>query len=98
MSRNHLFIFSAIKLMMALAFVVGIGLQFLVIEVPAVRAVFSTANLTGNEWIITAICSVLPLIIHEIVAIGYSICSKNLNKLVVKWAQFLLNPFLIPIS
>lgn len=75
--KSFIHIFSNKNWMMALAFVVGIGLQFLVIEVPAVRAVFSTANLTGNEWIITAICSVLPLIIHEIVAIGYSICSKK---------------------
>lgn len=59
--------------MMAIAFIAGVFLQLLVIEVPAVSAIFSTANLTGNEWIVTAVCSILPLIVHEVVALISSI-------------------------
>lgn len=71
--KSFIHVFANKNWMMALAFVVGIGLQFLVIEVPAIRAVFSTADLTGSEWLITAICSVLPWIAHEIVAWCYSL-------------------------
>ena len=55
--------------MMAIAFVVGIALQFAVIEIPAIRTVFSTANLEPMEWLITAVCSFAPLIWHEIVVL-----------------------------
>lgn len=53
--------------MMAIAFFVGIALQLLVIEVPAVRAVFNTANLDYKEWIITMVLSISPLLVHELV-------------------------------
>lgn len=71
--KSFIHVFANKNWMMALAFAVGIGLQFLVIEVPAVRTIFSTADLTGNEWIITAVCSILPWLVHEIVAMCYSI-------------------------
>ena len=76
--KSFIHVFGNKNWMMAIAFIVGIGLQFLVIEVPAVRAVFSTANLSYSEWIITAICSVLPWIVHEIMALCYSV--KNNKK------------------
>lgn len=51
--------------MMALAFFLGVGLQLLVIEAPGVSDVFSTANLTWAEWLVTAAASLLPLFLHE---------------------------------
>ena len=66
--KNHSFVsvFKSGNYMMAIAFFAGIILQLLVIEVPAVRTVFSTSNLSGKEWLVTAICSLCPLIWHEI--------------------------------
>lgn len=66
--KSFVNIFKNKNWMMAVAFAAGIILQLFVIEIPAVSTVFSTANLTVNEWLITAICSVLPLIVHEISA------------------------------
>ena len=51
--------------MMALAFFLGVGLQLLVIEVPGVSDVFSAANLTWAEWLVTAAATLLPLLLHE---------------------------------
>ncbi len=66
---NHsvLSVFRSQNYMMAIAFVVGILLQLVVIEIPFVRTVFSTANLSGTEWLITMVCSFAPLIWHECV-------------------------------
>lgn len=52
--------------MMAIAFFAGVALQLLVIEVPGVSDVFSTANLNGTEWGITISIAFLPLLMHEI--------------------------------
>lgn len=69
-------VFKNKNLMMALAFIFGVGLQLLVIEVPAVRAVFGTSDLEPLEWMWTAILSVSPLIIHEIVVLIKLIVKK----------------------
>ncbi len=80
---NHTFlsVFKSGNYMMAIAFFAGILLQLAVIEIPAVRTVFSTANLSVKEWIITAICSLCPLIWHEIVVL-----IKKIKKLKTKKA------------
>lgn len=74
--KSFIHIFGNKNWMMAISLIVGIGLQLLVIEVPGVSAIFSIANLTKSEWIITIICSILPWIAHEIVALCYSIKGK----------------------
>lgn len=67
--------------MMFIAFCVGIILQLLVIEVPGINAVFNTANLTLIEWIITAILSLITLIIHEIIVfVKYILKKKNIQE------------------
>ncbi len=77
---NHSFIhvFKDKNYMMAIAFIAGVLLQLLVIEVPAVRAVFSTENLDLTEWIWTMLVSFIPLILHElIVLVRYIMARKN---------------------
>ncbi len=59
-------VFRSKNWMMAIAFAAGLLLQLLVVEIPAVRSVFSVADLTGAEWRITILCSLVPLIVHEI--------------------------------
>lgn len=63
--------------MMLIAFVFGLGLQLLVIEIPAVREVFSTSDLSLYEWLFTALLSLLPLIIHELVVLIKFIIKKT---------------------
>lgn len=60
-------IFSYKNYMLYIAFALGILLQLLVIEVPSIRELFSTSNLSLNEWLITLSFSILPLVIHEII-------------------------------
>ena len=52
--------------MMALAFALGIGLQFFVVLTPGVQQVFKTSPLNGLEWGITAAAAFVPLVAHEI--------------------------------
>ena len=53
--------------MMAIAFAFAVVLQFVVIEIPGVRAIFSTSSLDWREWILTVSLSLSPLLIHEII-------------------------------
>ena len=52
--------------MMALAFGLGVGLQFFVVLTPGVQEVFKTGNLGWEEWLITAAAAFVPLVAHEI--------------------------------
>lgn len=55
--------------MMYLAFIAGFALQLIVITVPGVNDVFSTAWLSTTEWLITAFLSLIPIIAHEIIVL-----------------------------
>lgn len=67
--RSVIHVFKDKNWMMLVAFVAGIVLQLFVIETPGVRDVFSTFNLNGPEWIVTACLSILPLVVHEIIVL-----------------------------
>ena len=77
--KSSFTVFKSGNVMMFVAFFVGIALQFAVIEIPALQMVFSTANLSGFEWLITAICSLLPLIWQEATAL-YKAIKKRVHK------------------
>ena len=64
--RSFVHVFTNKNWMMLLAFVVGLALQLLVVEVPIFNDFFSTHNFDGFEWIITVCLAIVPLIIHEI--------------------------------
>ena len=66
--------------MILIAFLVGILLQLAVIEIPFVRDVFSTEDLSWLEWGITALLSLLPLIVHEVTVLVRFILSKRKAK------------------
>lgn len=68
-NKSSFAVFKSGNFMMGIAFAFGILLQLAVIEIPAARMVFTTANLTAFEWLVTAVCSLAPLIWHEIVVI-----------------------------
>lgn len=67
--RSIIFVFKNKNMMMLIAFVLGIILQLLVVEIPGISNVFQTYNLNLNEWIITILLSILPIIVHEIVVL-----------------------------
>ena len=75
--KSFVSVFKSKNIMLLIAFVLGISLQLLVIEVPGIRDVFSTFNLNLTEWIVTAIHSILPLIAHEIVVLVLKIKAKS---------------------
>ena len=64
--RSFIHVFKNKNWMMLVAFLVGLALQLLVVEVPVFNDFFSTSNFDGFEWIITACLAIVPLIIHEI--------------------------------
>ena len=80
--RSALNVFKQKNVMMLIAFVAGFVLQLLVIEVGVVRSIFSTANLSGTQWFITALLSVIPVISHEIIVAVKKILNKS-NKSVL---------------
>lgn len=67
--ESFIHIFKDKNHMLFIAFIAGILLQFLVIELPGVSDIFSTHNLTAICWLITFLMSILPLFIHEIVVL-----------------------------
>lgn len=55
------------NIVILIAFLVGVLLQLAVIEIPFIRDIFSTEDLSWAEWGITALLSLLPLMVHEII-------------------------------
>jgi Ca2+-transporting ATPase len=67
--RSAFNVFKNKNVMMLIAFMAGFILQLFVIEIPVVRSIFSTANLTSKEWLVTALLSIIPLVAHEIIVV-----------------------------
>jgi len=77
-NKSVVTVFGKRNKMLALSFVAGVLLQLLVILVPSVQQVFSTASLGLTEWIITALAALCPVICHEIeVLVRFIIKKKN---------------------
>lgn len=66
LNRSFIHVFKNKNWMMLIAFVAGLALQLFVIMTPGVQEVFSTTNLTWQEWLITCALAILPLVAHEI--------------------------------
>ena len=71
--KSFIQVFKNKNWMMLLALVFGVGLQLLVIEVPAMQRLFSTSDLNLEEWLVTAGMSVLPLFVHEVVFLVHKV-------------------------
>ena len=65
-SRSFVRVFKNKNLMMLIAFASGLLLQLAVVEIPVIGRLFSTANLSLKEWLITLILALVPLVVHEI--------------------------------
>ena len=65
-NRSFIYVFKNKNWMMLLAFIVGIALQLLVVEVPFFNSIFNTHNFDGFEWGIAFGLAVVPLFFHEI--------------------------------
>ncbi len=79
--KSFVHVFKNKNWMMLIAFLFGVVLQFFVIMTPGVQDVFSTTSLTATEWGITALLSISPLIVHEIVVfIKWCIKKSKKNK------------------
>ena len=66
-NRSFVHVFKDKNWMMLVAFAAGIILQLFVIETPGVQELFTTANLSWDEWLITLAFSVIPLVLHEVI-------------------------------
>lgn len=55
--------------LMILAFVVGIGLQMAVTEVPYLVTLFGTSRLTMMEWVKLLVLASMPLLAHELLVL-----------------------------
>lgn len=78
--HSFVHVFKDKNIMMAIAFVLGIVLQFFVILTPGVNKVFDTnVSLNAVEWVMLAVFSILPLIIHEIIVLILWIKDKKNN-------------------
>ena len=64
-----------------LSFVVGIGLQVLVVNVPYVNNFFSCAPLDIGHWGIVVALSAAPVLVHEIVALILFIIKKSKKRM-----------------
>ncbi|MCI6329554.1 MAG: cation-translocating P-type ATPase [Erysipelotrichaceae bacterium] len=76
-NRSFIHVFKNKNYMMLIAAIVAIALQLAVIEIPFMRDVFSTSDLTVTEWLITAAMCITPLIVHEIVVLIKFIIKKT---------------------
>lgn len=77
LNRSFIHVFKNKNKMMLIAFIVGFVLQLVVIQVPVVRSIFNTAPLELNEWLVTALLSLIPLIAHELILLIRWIKSRN---------------------
>jgi P-type Ca2+ transporter type 2C len=53
--------------LLILAVGLGLGLQLIVVQVPAVCKIFGTQPLTLGQWVLALLLALLPLTVHEII-------------------------------
>ena len=61
--------FKTKNILLWVSFVLGIGLQLFVVLVPGVNNFFKCASLTLSQWLVVFVLSLLPLLVHEVVAL-----------------------------
>jgi len=60
------------------SFIIGFGLQLLVIEVPGINTFFHTYQLSLLEWFNIVLIALAPIYLHELIVFGKFI-SKRIN-------------------
>jgi Ca2+-transporting ATPase len=76
LKRSFVNVFKNKNLMMLIAFISGIVLQILVIQVGPISAIFNTRPLDGIHWLVAGLLSVIPLIAHELIVLIKKIIKK----------------------
>lgn len=78
MRKSFVHIFKDGTMMLAIAFFLGLALQFFVIECPGVNSLFKVYTLSDDpiEYLWVMLLSITPLIVHEIVALCIFIKKK----------------------
>ena len=64
--KSFIHVFKSKNWVMLLAFILGIGLQFFVVEVPGVSTFFGCYQIDGVEWLYVIALAIVPLLIHEV--------------------------------
>ena len=67
--RSVFKIYKSKNILLLFAFILGVLLQIFVVKVPFASSIFNTYNLDCQEWIVTILLSLLPLLVHEIIII-----------------------------
>ena len=67
--RSVFKIYKSKNILLLFAFILGVLLQIFVVKVPFASSIFNTYNLDYQEWLVTILLSLLPLLVHEIIII-----------------------------
>ncbi len=76
-SKSFVSIIKSKNFIMLGAFVLGLVLQILVTEVPFLNNIFKTTQIDFIDWLIISSCSIIPLVVHEIIVLIKFIRSKK---------------------
>ena len=69
LNRSFVNVFKNRNIMMLIAFIVGLGMQLLVIQVGPISQIFNTRPLEWFQWLVCAGLALIPLIAHEIIVL-----------------------------
>lgn len=67
--RSVFHVFKDKNYMLFIAFIVGLGLQVAVTEIPGVVSFFHTYPIDALEWVYLILISLVPLLVHEIIVL-----------------------------
>ena len=74
--KSFVFVFKDKNLLLWLSFFLGLGLQFFVIFTPGVNTIFKVVPPEGVDWAWVFGLALMPLVVHEIVALALFIRKK----------------------
>ncbi len=75
--KSFIHCFKSRNWLLWLAFGLGVSLQVFVVAVPGVNTFFKCSALNVTQWLIVFALAILPLVVHEIVALVFAIKNKK---------------------
>ncbi len=76
-NKSFVSIIKSKNFIMLSAFALGLVLQILVTEIPFLNSLFKTTQIDFIDWLIISSCSIIPLVVHEIIVLIKFIRSKK---------------------
>ncbi len=76
-NKSFVSIIKSKNFIMLSAFALGLVLQILVTEIPFLNSLFKTTQIDIIDWLIISSCSIIPLVVHEIIVLIKFIRSKK---------------------